>query len=84
MIIEVVWQRREERIKSKRRGWGVICTPSLVSRGGVESGYNRYSDVRAYIFMLSFTGKIGIDISQRDTGNNTNRVWRDAVGIEER
>ena len=32
---DVVWQRREERLKRKRRGWGVIWTPIIVSRGGV-------------------------------------------------
>ena len=34
MIIDVVCQRREERLNRKSRRWGVIFTPSIVSRGG--------------------------------------------------
>ena len=41
----------------------------------------RYSEVRAYICMKIFTGKVGIDISHRDTENNTNRVWIEVVRI---
>ena len=51
---------------------------------GVESGGIIYSEVRAYILMISFTGRIGIDRSQRDTENNTNRLLIEGVGIVER
>ena len=27
--------------------------------------------------------RVGIEIIQRDTGNNVNRVWREGVGIVE-
>ena len=51
-------------------------TPSLVSMGrGVESVGIRYSEVRAYIFMISLTGRGWIEISHRYIGSNTNRMW---------
>ena len=34
MIRELFWKRMEERLNNKRRVWGVIWTPSLVSREG--------------------------------------------------
>ena len=57
----MVCQRREERLKREKRGWGIIWTPSIVSRGGggggVESGGMGYSEVRAYIYYVKFYRK---------------------------